>query len=110
MQTKEKGQNSALQYLRQHFPGDKTSFSPDRNPLPPYSPDLNPADYFLWGYLKNRVYADNPRRCEELKQNRPIRREIRRIPEDMLTRFVYNFSVCVPAVIQQRGAWIEHYH
>jgi hypothetical protein len=25
---------------------------------PPYSPDLAPPDYFLWGYLKSRVYSN----------------------------------------------------
>ena len=25
---------------------------------PSYSPDLNPADFFLWGFLKERVYLD----------------------------------------------------
>ncbi|GBN28156.1 hypothetical protein AVEN_218069-1 [Araneus ventricosus] len=24
---------------------------------PPHSPDLNPLDFFLWGYIKQRVYA-----------------------------------------------------
>lgn len=24
--------------------------------LPPYSPDLNPLDFFVWGYLKSLVY------------------------------------------------------
>ena len=23
---------------------------------PPYSPDLNPCDFFLWGFLKDNVY------------------------------------------------------
>ena len=27
---------------------------------PPYSLDLNSCDYFLWGYLKERIYQNNP--------------------------------------------------
>ena len=73
---------------------------------PPHSPDLNPPDYFLWGYLKDRVYQDNPPTIERLKEN--IKREIRRIPGEMLERVIDNFNVRVAAVIQQRGAWIEH--
>ena len=23
-----------------------------------YSPDLNPCDFYLWGFLKSRVYSD----------------------------------------------------
>ena len=26
---------------------------------PPRSPDLSPPDYFLWGYLKSKVYSTN---------------------------------------------------
>lgn len=98
--------NITLGYLRQHFPGDRLLSRRTDNPWPPYSPDLNPADYFLWGYLKERVYAGNPRTSEELKDS--IRREIRRIPAEMLTRVVDNFNVRLAAVLQQRGAWIEH--
>jgi hypothetical protein len=34
---------------------------------PPKSPDLTPIDYFLWVYLKNRVYRRKFRKVEELK-------------------------------------------
>lgn len=44
------------QYLHSQFPerwiGQQGVVS-----WPPRSPDLTPLDYFLWGYLKNRVYA-----------------------------------------------------
>ncbi len=26
---------------------------------PPRSPDLNPCDYFLWGFLKDKIYVKN---------------------------------------------------
>ena len=63
---------------------------------------------FSWvGYLKERVYQDNPNTIiDRLKEN--IRREIRRIPNDMLDRVMNNFNVRVAGVIQQRGARIEH--
>ncbi len=34
---------------------------------PPYSPDLKPCDYFLWDYLKNRVYINNRKMPEALE-------------------------------------------
>jgi len=40
---------------------DVTDFS-----RPPYSPDLNPPDYFLWGYLKERIYNNNLKTLEAL--------------------------------------------
>ncbi|XP_076049403.1 uncharacterized protein LOC143030087 [Oratosquilla oratoria] len=70
-----------LQYLRQHFPGDRLIPRRTNNPWPPYSPDLSPLDLSLWGYLKERVYVDNPDTIDRLKEN--IRREIRRIPNYM---------------------------
>ena len=34
---------------------------------PPKSPDLTPIDYFLWVYLKNKVYRRKFRKVDELK-------------------------------------------
>ena len=98
--------NRTLEFLRLYFPGDRLISRRTDNPWPPYSPDLNPPDYFLWGYLKDRVYENNPQTTEVLKDN--IRREIRWIPQEMLSRVVDNFNVRVAAVIQRRGAWIKH--
>jgi len=35
---------------------------------PVCSPDLTPQDFGLWGYLKDRVFARNPKIISELKQ------------------------------------------
>ena len=37
-------------------------------------PDLTSPDFFLWGYLKDKVFANKPRTLQELKDN--IRNEI----------------------------------
>jgi len=34
---------------------------------PPRSSDLNPFDYFLWGYLKGHVYSPLPKTLDDLK-------------------------------------------
>ncbi|GBO26989.1 hypothetical protein AVEN_153886-1 [Araneus ventricosus] len=34
---------------------------------PPRSPDLKPLDFFLWGYIKQRVYATPPPTLQELR-------------------------------------------
>ncbi|GBO09091.1 hypothetical protein AVEN_272461-1 [Araneus ventricosus] len=34
---------------------------------PPRSPALNPLDFFLWGYIKQRVYATPPPTLQELR-------------------------------------------
>ena len=98
--------NISLKYQRQHFLGNRLLSRRTDNSRPPYSSDLNPADYFLWGYLKERAHAGNPRINEDLKES--MKREIRRIPAHMLTIVVESFNVCIAAVIQQCGVWIEH--
>ena len=62
----------AQKYLRSKF-GDKFI---DKKKWPPRSPDLNPFDYFLWGYLhKSRVYNPLPKNLDDLKAN--LEREIK---------------------------------
>ncbi|GBM69169.1 hypothetical protein AVEN_91753-1 [Araneus ventricosus] len=34
---------------------------------PPCSPNLNPLDFFLWGYIKQQVYATPPPTLQELR-------------------------------------------
>ena len=35
---------------------------------PPRSPDLTPCDFFLWGYLKDKVFSTPPQNINELRQ------------------------------------------
>ena len=43
---------------------------------PPYSPDLNPCDFYFWGYLKSKVYTNpTPKTTEELKKTSEGKRE-----------------------------------
>ena len=70
------------------------------NSWPSYSQDLNPPDYFLRGYLKDRVCENNPQTREDI-----IRREIRWIPQEMLDTVVDNFNIGVAAVLSSI-AWL----
>ena len=49
---------------------------------PPRSPDLNPCDSFLLGYLKSKVYKPLPKILDDLKEN--ITREIQNINTSVL--------------------------
>ena len=51
---------------------------------PPRSSDLTPPDYFLWGYLKGRVYQNKPRTIVALKAN--INEEIQALTADVLAK------------------------
>jgi hypothetical protein len=41
----------------------------DNKMRPPRSPYLNPCDFFLWGYLKGKVYNPLPKTLDDLKVN-----------------------------------------
>ena len=91
--------NRTLEYLKHNFPWDRLILRQTDNPWPSYSQDLNPPDYFLRGYLKDRVCENNPQTREDI-----IRKEIRRIPHEMLNRVVDNFNVRVAAVLSYSSA------
>jgi hypothetical protein len=57
--------NSTMQMLSEFFGGCIISL----NLWSSRSPDLSPPDFYLWGFLKENVYKNNPHTLEELKQN-----------------------------------------
>lgn len=73
---------------------------------PPLSPDLSPLDFFLWGYLKDRVYEPAPKDINELK--RAIKREMRKIQVDVCMSVIRNFRERVDLVVRQNGRHLEH--
>lgn len=72
---------------------------------PPRSPDLTPADFWLWGYLKSRVYLRAPNNILELKN--AIRSEITNITSDQLQSAVYSFANRIESVFNADGGHIE---
>ena len=80
-----------------------------RGPIewPARSPDLTPPDFFLWGVLKNAVYANKPRTIDQLKQS--IQHEWNQISEKNLPE-----STCRSVVkrcrdcIEVQGRHFEH--
>jgi hypothetical protein len=90
-------------YLKKKF-GDRFI---DKKTWPPRSPDLNPCDFFLWGYLKSRVYNPLPNNLDELKANRA--REISNIGKDVLKNTFLNFSKRCNLVIEANELHINDY-
>ena len=77
--------NASLAACKELFPGRVISRRGDIQ-WPPRSPDLSQLDFFFWGYLKERVYSDNPNTLDKLKQNNT--QEIAAIPKAMLERVI----------------------
>lgn len=73
---------------------------------PAHSPDLNPCDYFLWGYLKSKVYQPKPLDVDMLKLN--IRREIRKIDKSTCVKVINNFTVRVNEGKRSNGRHLEN--
>ena len=58
--------NITLEWLDRRFAGRLIS----RRRIPEWSPrlpDLNPPDFYLWDFLKDHVYQNNPQTIAELK-------------------------------------------
>ena len=87
-------QKRTFEYLRHNFSWDRFISRQSDKPWPCYYQYLNPPDYFLRGYLKDRVCENNSQTREDI-----IRGEIRWIPQEMLNRVVDNFNVRVAAVL-----------
>ena len=68
---------------------------------PARSPDLNPLDYFLWGYLKSKVYSPWPRNLDDLETN--ITREVRNLQPAMITRAIMEIKVRAQKCLNARG-------
>jgi len=69
---------------------------------PPRSCDITPVDYFLWGYVKSKVYADKPQTLDALEVN--IRRVIANIRPEMLEKVIENWISRLRFVRASRGA------
>lgn len=68
---------------------------------PPRSPDLTPCDFFLWGYLKSRVYSNSPSTIKALQEN--IRREIAAISPELCKRVFVNMKERLEECLRLEG-------
>ena len=63
----------------------------------PRSPDLTPMDFFLWGYIKEKVYVTSPTSPQDLKQR--IRDTIEQITPEVLDNvkleILKRFQACI---------------
>ncbi|EZA51526.1 hypothetical protein X777_09741 [Ooceraea biroi] len=76
---------------------------------PPYSPDSNPCKFFLWGYLKDKCYAKQPKNIEELENS--IRKCIRNISVVMLHNVFQSFRKRLQFCVDSDGQHFENiYH
>ncbi|GFY03502.1 uncharacterized protein TNCV_3211391 [Trichonephila clavipes] len=77
-----------------------------RYPWLPWSPDLTPVHFWLWGYSKSHVYLSGPSSLSELKD--AIRREVSSIHPDMLHSAVAGFVTRLECLLPCGGGHVEH--
>ena len=68
---------------------------------PARSPDLNPCDAFLWGFLKSKVYCPRPATLDQLEAN--IRREVAILDPQLLIKVVRSIKVRTERLIVANG-------
>ena len=97
--------NSVRQYLDTKLP-NRWIGRGGPIPWPARSPDLTPCDYFLWGYVKDRVFQELPNSIPELKTK--IRQAIATISQDTLLKVYQNLENRLSFVTRQNGDHFEH--
>ncbi|CAM1304959.1 Uncharacterised protein r2_g1479 [Pycnogonum litorale] len=97
--------NLSRDWLKKNF-GDRVISLKTDFEWAPHSPDLSPPDFFLWGYLKDRVYAGKPRTITELKE--AIREDMRAIPRSVCKNVMDNFVLRLKKCTEVNGGHLEH--
>jgi len=76
-------------------------------PWPPRSPDLSPLDFFLWGYIKNIVYAEKIRNIQHLQER--IISAIATVTGDMIQKTWQEIEFRLDVSRATNGAHIKMY-
>ena len=70
------------------------------------SPDLNPMDFFFWGYTKNKAYKGKKHNLETLQI--AIQESIKSISEEMNEKTIENFMKRLQHVVASNGRHFEN--
>ena len=84
-----------IQLLQHHFPGRLISSKSDFE-WPSNSPDLNPLDYFLWGYVKQKVYITE------------VNEALETVPQFMLAKAINSVSMRLLLCETNNGGHFEN--
>jgi hypothetical protein len=90
-----------MQTVREMFAGRVISRNGDVA-WSPRSPNLSQCDYFLWGYLKHKVYENRPHTFYELRDC--IRTTVLQIPVDMMRKTTDPLKRHAEVCLQNNGA------
>ncbi|EZA48008.1 hypothetical protein X777_14480 [Ooceraea biroi] len=92
-------------YLNDQFPGRwMGQYGPIR--WPARSLDLNPLDFFLWGYCKEVIYKTLPEDVDDVETR--LRHAIWDIGEDVMQNVERNLLKRMRACVRMNGGHFEH--
>ena len=92
--------------IQANFPDERVISHTFPVAWPARSPDLNPRDFWLWGFLKDRVYQGHVTNEIDLKAS--IIRHTSLIPDDMLHAAKDNAVVRFQRIVDRQGMHIKH--
>lgn len=95
------------QHLNQVF-GNKWIGRGGPIPWPARSPDLNPLDFFVWGYLKSLVYRTPVDNIEDLRERIVAGCEVIRQKPGVFEKMRQSMRKRMDCVIEMNGRHIEH--
>lgn len=96
---------SVRDWLSATFPNRWMGRNSPNLPWPPYSPDLTPMDFFLWGWTKSQVYGAPIADLEELRVR--IQTAFLELPMDMVRRSIDSYEKRLHLCIQRSGRSVE---
>lgn len=98
---------SVRQYLDEIF-GDRWIGRGGPLAWPPRSPDMNPLDFFLWGFIKEKVYETPPLGVEDCKARiTAVCNELRNNPH-IFARIRHSLYQRLQTCVAAEGAHFEH--
>jgi hypothetical protein len=72
---------------------------------PPYSPDLTPCDFFLWGWVKSQIYRTQPTDLDDLQSR--IQQAFDELPQEMINRAIDSYERRLERCIEVDGKSVE---
>lgn len=98
--------NSVMDYLDRVFgPNMLALKSRQGDPWAPTSPDMSVCDFWLWGFLKEKVYRPMPTSMDQLKMR--IQEEMELIPTEMIKEAVYSTKRRAIKLVEAKGEAFE---
>lgn len=99
----------ARQRLRELFGGQIVALN-HAVEWPPRSPDLTPCDFFLWGYIKSRVYQTPPVDIFDLRLRIDAEFESLKNDQNKVRRSVRTMEKRARLCIDRNGGHVEGHH